>query len=69
MDDIFKAIKVIQKDLPKRIFKKEYLKKLKMGDKFLMPIKIEKDIPPYNQSSMDGIGVKSKRKKYKIKGF
>lgn len=69
LDDIFKAIKVIQKDLPKRKFKKEYLKKLKMGDKFLMPIKIEKDIPPYNQSSMDGIGVKSKRKKYKIKGI
>ena len=26
------------------------------------------NIPPYNQSSMDGIGVKKKKKKYKIKG-
>ena len=68
LDDIFSAIKIIQKDLPKRKLKKELLKKLNFGDKFLLPIKVKQNIPPYNQSSMDGIGVKKKKKKYKIKG-
>lgn len=68
MDDIFTAIRIIQKDLPKRKLKKEYLKKLNFGDKFLFPLKINENIPPYNQSSMDGIGVKTKKKKYIIKG-
>ena len=68
LDDIFNAIKIIQKDLPKNKLRKELLKKLNFGDKFLLPIKIKQNIPPYNQSSMDGIGVKKKKKKYKIKG-
>ena len=68
LDDIFNAIKIIQKDLPKNKLRKELLKKLNFGDKFLLPIKIKQNIPPYNQSSMDGIGVIKKKKKYKIKG-
>ncbi len=58
----FYSNRIIQKDLPKRKLKKEYLKKLNFGDKFLFPLKINENIPPYNQSSMDGIGVKTKKK-------
>ena len=68
MDDVFIALDKITKQLPKRKTYIRNVKKINYGDVILSPIKIPLNIPPNNQSSMDGIGVKNKGKSFIIKG-
>ena len=68
MDDVFIALEKIYKDLPKKKILTKNIKKMNYGDIINSPLTIPSDIPPNNQSSMDGIGVKSKRDSYTIKG-
>ena len=68
MDDVFIALDKIYKDLPKKkIFIKD-IRNINYGDIIESPLIIPSNIPPCNQASMDGIGVKIKRKNYFIKG-
>jgi len=66
--DIFQAVDIITKKLPaKKIELKNYIN-INSGFYVANDIKITKNIPEYNQSSMDGIGVSQISKKYKIVG-
>ena len=69
MDDIFSAINLIYKKLPKKKITLKDANKLKNRDIIDFPISINKDIPPFNQSAMDGIGVVKKNNEYLIKGI
>ncbi len=68
MDDIFKIIKLISNYLPKKKLLTINTKNLKNNNLIQSDIKIENNIPPYNQSSMDGIAVTNISKKFKIVG-
>ena len=68
MDDIFKTIKIISNYLPKKKLLTIYSKNLKNNNLIQSDIKIVNNIPPYNQSSMDGIAVTNISKKFKIVG-
>ncbi len=68
MDDVFIALDKISKNLPKKKVITKNIKDIMYGDIIKSPLIIPSNIPPYNQSSMDGIGVKVKRNYYAIKG-
>ena len=68
MDDIFKTIKLISNYFPKKKLLTIYTKNLKNNNFIQSDLKIEKDIPPYDQSSMDGIAITNISKKFKIVG-
>ena len=68
LDDLFNALDKICKDLPKKKIIIKNVKNIKYGDIIVSPLIIPSYIPPNNQASMDGIGVKVKRKNYSIKG-
>ena len=70
MDDIFNAIRLIEKYLPKPAYTLKKTKSLTCKDLINDRFALKENIPPYNQSAMDGIGVISKkdasRKTYKL---
>ena len=68
MDDIFKTIKLISNYLPKKKLLTIYTKNLKNNNFIQSDIKIQNNIPPFNQSSMDGIAITNISKKFKIVG-
>ena len=68
MDDIFKAIRLIEKYLPKPTYTLKKTKYLTGKDLINDRFTLKEDIPPYNQSAMDGIGVISKKDAYILKG-
>lgn len=68
LDDVFIALDKIYKDLPKKKIIIKDIRNINYGDIIESPLIIPSNIPPYNQASMDGIGVKIKRKNYFIKG-
>ena len=68
MDDVFIALKKISKDLPKRKTITKKINNTNFNDIINYPLVINSNIPPYNQSAMDGIAVKSKELNYRIKG-
>ena len=68
MDDVFIALDKIYKDLPKKKIINKDVNNISYGDIIESPLIIPSNVPPYNQASMDGIGVKIKRKDYFIKG-
>ena len=68
LDDVFVALNKIFKDLPKKKLIIKNVKDINYGDIIVPPLIIPSNIPPNNQASMDGIGVKVKRKNYLIKG-
>ncbi len=68
MDDVFIALDKIYKDLPKKKIIIKDVKRINYGSIIVSPLIIPSNIPPCNQASMDGIGVKAKRKFYYIKG-
>ena len=63
MDDIFNAIRLIEKYLPKPTYTLKKIKSLTSKDLINDRFTLKDDIPPYNQSAMDGIGVISKKEK------
>lgn len=65
LDDIFQAIKKISINLPKKDYTTISISKLNTSHFVNSIEKIKVDIPPYNQSSMDGYGVINKSKRYK----
>ena len=68
LDDVFIALDKIYKDLPKKKIINKDVNNISYGDIIESPLNIPSNVPPYNQASMDGIGVKIKRKDYFIKG-
>ena len=68
LDDVFIALNKIYKDLPKKKLFSKNIKKINFSDIIKEPLIIKNNIPPYNQSAMDGIGVKAINNKYIIKG-
>ena len=68
LDDVFIALDKIYKDLPKKKLIIKDIRNINYGDIIKSPLIIPSNIPPCNQASMDGIGVKIKRKNYFIKG-
>ena len=68
LDDIFNAIRLIEKYLPKTTFTLKKTKSLTCRDLINDRFTLKDDIPPYNQSAMDGIGVISKKDTYILKG-
>ncbi len=68
LDDVFIALKKISKDLPKRKTITKKINNTNFNDIINYPLVINSNIPPYNQSAMDGIAVKSKELNYRIKG-
>ena len=68
MDDIFKAIRLIEKYLPKPTYTLKKTKYLTCKDLINDRFTLKENIPPYNQSAMDGIGVISKKDAYILKG-
>ena len=62
MDDIFNAIRLIEKYLPKPTYTLKKTKSLTCKDLINDRFALKENIPPYNQSAMDGIGVISKKK-------
>jgi len=64
LDDIFQVIKKISKNLPKKDFSSISINKLNTSHFINSIEKIKVNIPPYNQSSMDGYGVINKSIKY-----
>ena len=68
LDDVFIALDKIYKDLPKKKIINKDVNNISYGDIIESPLIIPSNVPPYNQASMDGIGVKIKRKDYFIKG-
>ena len=68
LDDVFIALDKIYKDLPKKKLIIKDIRNINYGDIIESPLIIPSNIPPCNQASMDGIGVKIKRKNYFIKG-
>ena len=59
MDDIFKTIKLISSYLPKNKFSSIFSQNLNNNHLIKSNIVIKKNIPPQNQSSMDGIATVS----------
>ena len=68
MDDIFNAIRLIEKYLPKPTYTLKKTKSLTCKDLINDRFALKENIPPYNQSAMDGIGVISKKDTYILKG-
>ena len=68
MDDIFNAIRLIEKYLPKPTYTLKKTKSLTSKDLINDRFALKENIPPYNQSAMDGIGVISKKDTYILKG-
>ena len=68
MDDIFNAIRLIEKYLPEPTYTLKKIKSLTSKDLINDRFTLKDDIPPYNQSAMDGIGVISKKDTYILKG-
>jgi len=68
LDDIFKAIRLIEKYLPKPTYTLKKTKYLTCKDLINDRFTLKENIPPYNQSAMDGIGVISKKDAYILKG-
>ena len=68
LDDIFNAIRLIEKYLPKPTYTLKKIKSLTSKDLINDRFTLKDDIPPYNQSAMDGIGVISKKDTYILKG-
>ena len=68
MDDIFKTIKLISSYLPKNKFSSILCQNLNNNHLIKSNIVIKKNIPPQNQSSMDGIAITNVGKKFKIIG-
>ena len=68
MDDIFKTIKLISSYLPKNKFSSIFSQNLNNNHLIKSNIVIKKNIPPQNQSSMDGIAITNVGKKFKIIG-
>jgi len=68
LDDIFNAIRLIKKYLPKPTYTIKKIKSLTSKDLINDRFTLKDDIPPYNQSAMDGIGVISKKDTYILKG-
>ena len=68
MDDIFKTIKLISSYLPKNKFSSILSQNLNNNHLIKSNIVIKKNIPPQNQSSMDGIAITNVGKKFKIIG-
>ncbi len=68
MDDIFKTIKLISSYLPKNKFSSIFSQNLNNNHLIKSNIVIKKNIPPQNQSSMDGIAITNIGKKFKIIG-
>jgi molybdopterin molybdotransferase len=68
LDDVFIALDNICKNLPKKRYLSKKIKNIDNKDIIKSPLIVPNNIPPNNQSSMDGIGVKSKKKSYKLKG-
>ncbi|MFL2514151.1 MAG: molybdopterin-binding protein [Alphaproteobacteria bacterium] len=68
MDDIFNAIRLIKKYLPKPSYTLKNTKSLTCRDLINDRFTLKENIPPYNQSAMDGIGVISKKNTYILKG-
>ncbi len=68
MDDIFKIIKLISSYLPKNKFSSILSQNLNNNHLIKSNILIKKNIPPQNQSSMDGIAITNAGKKFKIIG-
>jgi len=68
LDDIFKTIKLISNYLPKKKFSSILSQKLNNNHLIKSNIVIKKNIPPQNQSSMDGIAITKLGKKFKIIG-
>ena len=68
LDDVFIALDKIYKDLPKKKIIIKDIRNINYGDIIKSPLIIPLNIPPCNQASMDGIGVRIKRKNYFIKG-
>ena len=68
MDDIFNAIRLIEKYLPKPSYTLKKTKFLTIRDLINDRFILKENIPPYNQSAMDGIGVISKKDTYILKG-
>ena len=68
MDDIFNAIRLIEKYLPKSTYNLKKTKFLTCKDLINDRFTLRENIPPYNQSAMDGIGVKSKKDTYILRG-
>ena len=62
LDDVFIALDKICKELPKKKIIIKDIRNIHYGDIIESPLIIPSNIPPYNQASMDGIGVKIKRK-------
>ena len=68
MDDIFDAIGLIENYLPKPKFTLKKTSSLKCNDFINDQLILKENIPPFNQSAMDGIGVTSIKETYKLKG-
>ena len=68
MDDIFNTIRLIEKYLPKPTYTLKKTKYLNCKDLINDRFTLKENIPPYNQSAMDGIGVISKKDAYILKG-
>jgi molybdopterin biosynthesis enzyme len=68
LDDIFDAIGLIENYLPKPKFTLKKTSSLKYNDFINDQIILKENIPPFNQSAMDGIGVTSIQETYKLKG-
>ena len=67
MDDIFNAIGLIENYLPKPKFTLKKTSSLKYNDFINDQLILKENIPPFNQSAMDGIGVTSIQETYKLK--
>lgn len=66
--DIFEAIRIISNILPGKIYLDKNTNSLSSGDYLGKNFITKINIPEYNQSSMDGIGISKISKKYKIVG-
>ena len=61
LDDIFNAIRLIEKYLPKPTYTLKKTISLTSNDLINDRFTLKENIPPNNQSAMDGIGVISKK--------
>ena len=68
LDDIFNAIRLIERYLPNPTYTLKKTKSLTSSDLINDRFTLKENIPPYNQSAMDGIGVISKKDSYVLKG-
>ena len=69
MDDIFKTIKLISSYLPKNRYSSILSQNLNNNHLIKSNIVIKKNIPPQNQSSMDGIAITNVGKKFKTVSY